>query len=68
MTETTIMQTTETEAKIIQLLADAMLKDVERIKRLQDIKFAPITLVLTGAASAAALIGAGVALTKWITG
>jgi hypothetical protein len=54
----------ERSAKIQQLQADAMLKLFDVLKRDQDIRFAPLTMVLTGAGAAAALIGATVALVK----
>ena len=48
----------ERSAKIQQLHADAMLKLFDVLKRDQDIRFAPLTMLLTGAGAAAALIGA----------
>jgi hypothetical protein len=54
----------ERSAKIQQLQADAMLKMFDILKRDQDIRFAPITLMLTGFGTAAAVIGATVALVK----
>ena len=48
----------ERSAKIQQLQADAMLHLFDVLKRDQDIRFAPLTLLLTGAGAAAALIGA----------
>ena len=48
----------ERSAKIQQLQADAMLKLFDVLKRDQDIRFAPLTMLLTGAGAAAALIGA----------
>jgi hypothetical protein len=54
----------ERSARIQQLQADAMLKLFDVLKRGQDIRFAPLTMALTGAGAAAALIGATVALVK----
>ena len=48
----------ERSAKIQQLQADALLKLFDVLKRDQDIRFAPLTMLLTGAGAAAALIGA----------
>jgi hypothetical protein len=44
----------ERSARIQQLQADALLKIADVLKRDQDIRFAPITLLLTGVASGAA--------------
>ena len=37
------------------------------VKRLQEIRFAPISLFLTAVGSVAALFGAAIALVKWIS-
>ena len=58
---------TERSARIQQLQADAMLKLFDVLKRDQDIKLAPVTLVLTGFGTAAAVIGATVALMKLLS-
>ncbi len=54
----------ERSAKIQQMQADALLKLFDVLKRDQDIRFAPVTLLLTGFGTAAAVIGATVALVK----
>lgn len=56
----------EQEARIRQLQADATLKAFDTIKRAQDIRYAPITLVVTSVGATAALFGAAVALLKWL--
>jgi hypothetical protein len=56
----------EQEARIRQLQMDAMLKAFDTIKRAQDIRYAPVALVATGAGAAAALFGAAIALLKWL--
>ena len=57
----------ERSAKIQQLQADALLKLFDVLKRDQDIRFAPLSLMLTGFGSAAAVIGATVALVKLLS-
>jgi hypothetical protein len=57
----------ERSAKIQQLQADAMLKLFDVLKRDQDIRFAPLTMLLTGFGTAAAVIGATVALVKLLS-
>jgi hypothetical protein len=56
----------EQEARIRQLQTDAVLKGYESLKRAQDIKLAPMTLLATGVGATAALFGAAIALLKWI--
>ena len=56
----------EQEARIRQLQVEAMLMAFDTIKRAQDIRFAPITLVATSVGATAALFGAAVALLKWL--
>jgi hypothetical protein len=56
----------EKEARIRQLQMDALLKAVESIERLPDMRYAPITLVAMGAGAAAILFGAAAALLKWL--
>ncbi len=58
--------TREQEARIRQLQADAILKAFDTIKRAQDIRYAPITLVATSVGATAALFGAAIALLKWL--
>jgi hypothetical protein len=48
------------------LQVEAMLMAFDTIKRAQDIRFAPITLVATSVGATAALFGAAVALLKWL--
>ena len=54
----------ERSAKIQQLQADALLKLFDVLKRDQDIRLAPLTLLLTGFTSAAAVIGATAVFVK----
>ncbi len=56
----------EQEARIRQLQADATLKAFDTVKRAQDIRYAPITLVVTSVGATAALFGAAIALLKWL--
>jgi hypothetical protein len=56
----------EQAARIRQLQVEAMLMAFDTIKRAQDIRFAPITLVATSVGATAALFGAAVALLKWL--
>jgi hypothetical protein len=56
----------ERRARIEQLQADVTLKLLDSIKRAQDIRYAPLTMLITGAGAAAALMAAGVALVKWV--
>jgi hypothetical protein len=57
----------ERSAKIQQLHAEALLKLFDVLKRDQDIRFAPFTMLLTGFGTAAAVIGATVALVKLLS-
>ncbi|MCG7357093.1 hypothetical protein MHL39_10630 [Roseomonas mucosa] len=56
----------EQQARIAQLQADAMLKLMDVVKRDQDFRFAPVTIVVTSVGAGAALFGAAIALLKWI--
>jgi len=56
----------EYNARINQMQADIILKSMDILKRDQDIRFAPFTLVFTGIGTGAALFGAAIALLKWI--
>lgn len=56
--------TSQTPDEFAERLADALLKLFDVLKRDQDIRFAPVTLLLTGFGTAAAVIGATVALVK----
>jgi hypothetical protein len=56
----------EQNARIQQLQADALLKMMDILKREQDIRYAPFTLIFTGIGTAAALFGAAIALLKWL--
>jgi hypothetical protein len=56
----------EQEARIRQLQADVMLKTLDTLKRAQDIRYAPFTLLITGVGAGAALFGAAIAIVKWI--
>ncbi len=56
----------EQEARIRQLQVDATLKAFDTVKRAQDIRYAPITLVVTSVGATAALFGAAIALLKWL--
>jgi hypothetical protein len=53
----------EKRARIEQLRADIELKYLDRLKRDQDLRFAPWQLVLAGVTAAATLIGASVGST-----
>ena len=66
MSDTADYDIREQEARIRQLQADAALKAFDTIKRAQDIRYAPITLVVTSVGATAALFGAAVALLKWL--
>lgn len=61
----------EQEARIRQLSNDAMLKALESLRREQEIRHAPITLfagiLAAGLAGGAALLGAALALLKFLT-
>jgi hypothetical protein len=56
----------ERQARIDQLQADTMLMAMDTVKRMQDVRFAPYTLLATGVGAGAALFGAAIALLKWI--
>jgi len=56
----------ELNAQIQHMQADVMLKLMDILKRDQDIRFAPFTLLLTGIGTGATLFGAAIALLKWI--
>ncbi len=56
----------EQDARIRQLQADALLKMMDVLKRDQDIRYAPFLLVFTGIGTGAALLGAAIALVKWL--
>ena len=57
----------EQEARIRQLSNDATLKVLESLKRDQEIRHAPFTLFAAGLAGGAALLGAALALLKFLT-
>jgi hypothetical protein len=67
MSETTERGLREQEARIRQLTMDALLKELDSLKRAQDIRFAPWTLLATGLGAGAALFGAALALLKWLS-
>jgi len=56
----------EQDARIRQLQAEATLMAFDTIKRAQDVRYAPITLVATSVGATAALFGAAIALLKWL--
>ena len=56
----------EQDARIRRLQADVILNAFDTIKRAQDVRYAPITLVATSVGATAALFGAAVALLKWL--
>jgi hypothetical protein len=56
----------EQEARIRQLQADAIRKIMDVLKRDQDIRYAPFTLVFTGIGTGAALFATAIALLKWL--
>ena len=66
MSASTDSDTREQEARIRQLISDALLKELDSLKRMQDIRYAPLTLVVTGVGATAALFGAAIALLKWL--
>jgi hypothetical protein len=66
MSDTTEATLREQEARIRVMQNHAMLKLLDSIKRDQDIRFAPYTLIATGVGTAAALFGAAIALLKWV--
>ena len=55
------------EARIRQLSNDAMLNAFDMLKRDQEIRHAPFTLLAAGLAGGAALLGAALALLKFLT-
>ncbi|HZL00185.1 MAG TPA: hypothetical protein VFC47_09800 [Caulobacteraceae bacterium] len=57
----------EQEARIRQLSNDAMLKVLETLKRDQEIRHAPFTLLAAGLTGGAALLGVALALFKFLT-
>jgi hypothetical protein len=66
MSDTTELTLREQEARIQLLQNDAILKALESVKRAQDIRYAPYTLIATGVGATAALFGAALAMIKWI--
>lgn len=54
----------ERDARIRQLLADALLKQLDSVKRFQDIRLAPWQMALGGMTAGAALFAAGAAFWK----
>jgi hypothetical protein len=54
-------------ARIQQLLNDALLKDVEAMRKVQEIRLTPITLLITSVGTVAAIFGAAAALLKWLS-
>ena len=66
MSDTADYNIREQEARMRQLQADATLKAFDIIKRAQDIRYAPITLVVTSVGATAVLFGAAIALLKWL--
>jgi len=71
MTEpSSLSEREERHALIEKLQAEAMLMTLDRLKRTQDIAFAPLTLMATGIGAGAALLAAGtafgVALATWL--
>ena len=62
MTDAELHDLREKEARIRQLMADAMLKELDAVKRWQDIAFTPRTFWVSAFAAAAAALGAGAAL------
>ncbi len=66
MSDVTDASLREQEARIRQLQADAMLKALDSVKRAQDIRFGPLTVLATSIGATAALFGAAIALLKWV--
>jgi hypothetical protein len=66
MSDTTELTLREQEARIQLLQNDAILKALESVKRAQDIRYPPYTLIATGVGATAALFGAALAMIKWI--
>ena len=56
----------EQDARIRQLSNDAMLKVLEALKRDQEIRHAPFTVLAAGLAGGAAVLGAALALLKFL--
>ncbi len=54
------------QARIQQLQNDALLKALDSLKRVQDIRYAPVTLVAASVAGVAALFGSALAFLKWL--
>ncbi|WP_428484904.1 hypothetical protein [Rhodopila sp.] len=65
MNGTTERAIREQEARIRLLENDAMLKALESVRRTQETRYDPHTLIATGVGIAAALFGVAVALLKW---
>jgi hypothetical protein len=48
------------------MMADIMLKELDSIKRWQDIRYGPFLLLASGLGAGAALLAGAMALLKWL--
>lgn len=56
----------EQQARIHQLSNDAILKEWEAVRKAQEIRLTPISLIITSVGTVAAIFGAAAALLKWL--
>ncbi len=66
MTEAEFHDMAEKDVRRRQMIADIMLKELDSIKRWQDIRYAPFLLTASGFAAGATFLAAAVALAKWM--
>jgi hypothetical protein len=66
MTDAETIELNEKETRIRQMMADIMLKELDSVKRWQDIRYAPFVMLATGAGGIAALAAAFTALGAFI--
>ncbi len=67
MSEYTEADMLEQQARILQLQKDAILKEWEAVRKAQEIRLTPVTLVITSVGTVAAIFGAAAALLKWLS-
>lgn len=56
----------EQDARIRQLQADVLLRALDCLKRVWEVRFGPSQLVFTNVAAVAALFGAAIAPNRWL--
>ncbi len=66
MSEAELHDIQEKELRIRQMMADIMLKELDSIKRWQDIRYGPFLLLASGLGAGAALLAGAMALLKWL--